>query len=269
MPRGGRVLELGGGTGILSYLAAQRAAKVWCVERNPELAQAAERFLARNGARDRVDVICADALDYLPPEPVDLVICEMLHVGLLREKQIEMIASFKERYGARFGALPPFVPEASILAVQPVHYSFNFAGYEAPIPLFFDPLGPQEGVTELGNPLVYANVQYDRELPQTFDWQGSARIEKAGTLNALRFITKNVLAILLAQRSTIDWHNQYLIVPLPESVQIGSGQEVRLRFSYRAGGSIASLIESIRPDYEGVVTATRGSRLQPADVRAR
>ncbi|MGC4002533.1 MAG: hypothetical protein QM811_05070 [Pirellulales bacterium] len=39
VPVGGKVLELGGGTGVLSWFAAQRAAKVWCVERNPALAR--------------------------------------------------------------------------------------------------------------------------------------------------------------------------------------------------------------------------------------
>ena len=32
---GARVLELGGGTGVLSFFAAKNAAHVWCVERNP------------------------------------------------------------------------------------------------------------------------------------------------------------------------------------------------------------------------------------------
>lgn len=36
VPPGSRVLELGGGTAVLSFFAAQHAAKVWCVEKNPE-----------------------------------------------------------------------------------------------------------------------------------------------------------------------------------------------------------------------------------------
>ena len=245
VPQGGRVLELGGGTGVLSYFAAQRATKVWCVERNAEVASAAERFLARNGVADRVEVICADALTYLPPEPVDVVVCEMLHVGLLREKQIEVIASFKERYGKKFGGLPLFVPEATILAVQPVHYDFDFAGYEAPVSLFFDPLGPQEGVTELGGPLLYGTLLYDESLPFAFNYRGTSRMVRAGTVNALRFITKNLLAILVEGRRTIDWHNQYLVLPVPEPARVEAGQNLEIRFAYRAGGSIESLTGAI------------------------
>jgi protein arginine N-methyltransferase 1 len=110
---GCRVLELGGGTAALSFFAAQRGANVCCVERNPELVHEARRILALNPGGERVTVIEADAFDYLPAEPVDVVICEMLHVGMLREKQIAVIDSFKQRYRAKFGEkLPRFIPEA-------------------------------------------------------------------------------------------------------------------------------------------------------------
>src|SRR2546427_487380 len=79
VPRGGRVVELGGGTGVLSYFATRKAARVWCIERNPELAGAARRLLLANGA-DTVEVVEADARSFVPPEPVDVVVCEMLHV---------------------------------------------------------------------------------------------------------------------------------------------------------------------------------------------
>src|SRR5438128_2348727 len=74
---GATVLELGGGTGVLSFFASRRAKHVWCVEKNPELAVEARRVLALNSGTDCIEVIQADAFQYLPPEPVDVVICEM------------------------------------------------------------------------------------------------------------------------------------------------------------------------------------------------
>lgn len=246
VPLDGRVLDLGGGTGVLSYFAAQRAARVWCVERNPELVHAAKRALARNGVAARVEVVTADARTYLPPEPVDVVVCEMLHAGLLREKQVEVIASFKKRYAQRFGGrLPIFVPEATILAVQPVHYRFAFAEYEVAIPLFFDPMGPQDGVTELGDPLVYAALDYREALPTRFDWQGTCSFTRDATFNALRFVTKNVLAVTLGDDPTIDWHNQYLVIPTPEALPVHAGDEAVIRFAYEAGAEIDALVDSV------------------------
>ena len=52
---GAKVLELGGGTGVLSCLAASKASKVWCVEFNPDLVAESRRLLAL-----RVTV-CAEA----------------------------------------------------------------------------------------------------------------------------------------------------------------------------------------------------------------
>ena len=83
-PPNATVLELGGGTGVLSHFAAQKASQVWCVERNPELVAAARKFLEINNSGRCVEVIQADARDFLPPERVDVVICEMLHVALVR-----------------------------------------------------------------------------------------------------------------------------------------------------------------------------------------
>lgn len=45
---GAKVVEFGGGTGVLSFFAAQLASHVWCVERNLELVNEARRLLERN-----------------------------------------------------------------------------------------------------------------------------------------------------------------------------------------------------------------------------
>ena len=249
VPPGSRVLELGGGTAVLSFFAAQRAAKVWCVEKDPELVREARRILALNCGGERVEVIEADAFDYLPPEPVDVVICEMIHVAMLREQQIPVIASFKQRYLEKFGApLPVFVPEAFIQAVQPVHQSFNFEGYYAPAPLFQAPDMEQNRTWELGKPVVYQMARYAETLPGTCGWEGKIEIEKAGALNALRFITKNTLAIIPQDKSSIDWHSQYLIVPLDQAIPVEAGQRVRIRFDYAPGDAV----DALRPEVLGV-----------------
>jgi hypothetical protein len=65
-------------------------------------------------------------------------------------------------------------------------------------------------------------------------------------LNAMRFVTKNVLAIVQAQETTIDWLNHYMTLPLATPVEVAAGDVLQVSFSYRAGGSIPSLQASIR-----------------------
>jgi protein arginine N-methyltransferase 1 len=259
---GSKVLELGGGTGVLSFFAAQLASKVWCVEKNPELAREARRFLDMNTHGDRVQVVNADAFEYLPPEPVDVVVCEMLHVAMLRENQITVIERFKQRYLAHFGLpLPIFVPEASIQTVQPVQQNFEFSGYYAPVPIFRDPYASQAMTLGMGAPVVYSTLRYEASLPMRFQWEGEISIATSGTLNALRFVTKNILATLpvlapspvknilavpaVHQSTAIEWHNQHLVMPLASPLEVHAGDMLRLAFSYPAGGALNDLASSL------------------------
>lgn len=251
---GAKVLELGGGTGVLSFFAAQNASKVYCVEFNPDMVQEARRFLAFNKNGDRVEVVHADAFEYLPPEPVDVVICEMIHVGMLREKQVEVIEAFKRRYLAKFGGpLPIFMPEAVIMAAQPLQQEYDFDGFHAPIVQFQETTVMHPGTVELAQPAVYSILDFSQPVDNLIAWEGSFVVEKSGTLNAMRFVTKNVLAIVPEKATTIDWLNHYMTLPLSTPVAVKAGDLLRISFAYRAGGSIPSLQASIRAD---VITET-------------
>jgi predicted RNA methylase len=252
---GMKVLELGGGTGVLSFFAAQQASKVYCVEFNPDMVREARRFLAMNKHGERVEVVHADAFEYLPPEPVDIVICEMIHVGMLREKQVEVIESFKRRYLARFGGpLPIFLPEAVIMAVQPLQQEYDFEGFHAPIVQFQQTNVMHAGTVELAQPAVYSIIDFSQGVDSTFAWEGLFQVEQGGRLNSLRFITKNVLSIVEELGTTIDWLNHYMMLPLAEPIDVQPGDVVHVAFSYRAGGSIPSLEATMRAE-RVVITA--------------
>lgn len=239
---GAKVLELGGGTGVLSFFAAATAEKVWCVEFNPDMVHEARRLLARNRHGHKVEVIEADAFDYLPPEPVDVVICEMIHVGMLREKQVDVMASFKQRYLARFdGPLPLFVPDAVIMAVQPLQLDYDFEGYNAPIVQFRELTRDAGDTVEMAEPQVYSTLDFQTEVDPLISWSGRFTMAHSGTVTSLRFITKNVLAVLMDQQSTIDWLNNFMILPFNEPVDVAEGDVLHVSFSYRAGGSLPSL----------------------------
>jgi predicted RNA methylase len=244
---GMHVVELGGGTGILSSFAARRGAQVSCVERNPELVSAARRFVRGNGLRERIQVIHADAVDFVPDRPVDVVICEMLHVGLLREKQAQVIAAFKRNYRQTYGPQRPvFVPEVSILMSQPVQHSFDFAGYHAPVPMFQAPLLDQPRTQPLAPLIPYANIAYEDPIPTRFEVCQSTRSTADGTFNAIRFVTQNVLAVDLDTQSAITWANQCLVLPIESPGEIRAGQDIEIQFNYLPGDSIDQLLRSIK-----------------------
>ena len=244
---GARMVELGGGTGVLSFFAARGGGHVWCVERNPQVAREARRLLALNGCAETVEVVEADACEYVPPEPVDVVACEMLHVTLLVEKQLPVIAAFKEHYLAAFGPpLPRFLPEAVLQAVQPVQQSFDYHGYIAPTVHFQAGTAQQPRTEELGDPVLYQTLEFAGEIPQRIAWTGILAVNRPGSLNAVRFITKNVLAILPAEQRSVDWIMNYLIVPLEAAVAVGPGDRVEGAFHYEFGGPLHSLKPTAR-----------------------
>ena len=244
---GAKVLELGGGTGVLSCFAAAKASKVWCVEFNPDLVNESRRFLALNTNGHKVEVIHADAFEYVPPEPVDVVICEMIHVAMLREKQVEMIEAFKTRYRARFGdKLPLFIPTAVIMAVQPLQQDYNFSGYYAPIIQFQRLHAEHPGTLELAAPQTYSILDLTQPTSREISWEGTFKLEQDGTVNALRFFTKNILAIDAQNACTIDWVIDYLVLPLSQPVAAKAGDELQVTFRYLTGSSIQSLVKNMR-----------------------
>ncbi|MET0285775.1 MAG: methyltransferase domain-containing protein [Polyangiales bacterium] len=243
VPEGSHVVELGGGTGVLSFFASQRARKVRCVERLPDTVATTRQLLRANGAT-AVEVVEADALNYLPDEPVDVLICELLYPALLREKQAQVLSAFKARHRVRFGRdVPLVIPEATQLAVQPVHQPYDFAGYHAPVPLFFAP-GAAANTQELGPAALYATLDYAHEYSLRLHGDQRLRSERDGTLNALRFVTRNVLGAL--PRRSVDWAMHTLVLPLAEPLEVRRGQELRVTFEYDVGGSVEALTRSLR-----------------------
>lgn len=243
---GAKVLELGGGTGALSCLAASRADKVWCVEFNPDLVAESRRLLALNRDGRKVEVVHADAFEYLPPEPVDVVICEMVHTAMLREKQVEMIESFKSRYRGRYGAaLPTLIPEAVVMAVQPLQQNYDFFGFHAPIIQFQRGRQAPDDTVELAPPQTYSLLDFTASTGPDIAWEGTFALERDGTVNALRFITKNVLAVVPERSATIDWFIDHLVLPLERPVACRAGDALDVSFRYRAGGPIRALERSL------------------------
>jgi type I protein arginine methyltransferase len=241
---GMHVLDLGAGTGVLSYFAARAGARVTAIEREPRVQITAQSALDR-AVGDRVRVLHADAREYVPDEPVQVVLCEMMHVGLLRERQIEVIRGFLQRYQERFGGPPPrFIPEAGIQAVQPVRQDFTFHGYTVPVPLFQDAFADQPRTVQLAAPRVFQQFFYEVPLPDSCTGDLEFILERDGVVNAVRVITKNLLAV--GPAGTVEWLMNYLVVPLREPVEAPAGSRVRVRFEYHPGDEISALMDTAR-----------------------
>jgi predicted RNA methylase len=245
---GMRVLDLGAGTGVLSYFAARQGATAIAIEREPRVFATARAALraALGAVPGSVRILHADVRDYLPEGPVDVVLCDMLHVGLLRERQIEVINGFKRRYLRHVGGpLPRFLPEACVQAAQPVEQDFTYYGYTVPGPVFQVPETIQSRTVEAAPPQVFQQFFYSDPLPQQCTADLTFVAERPAVVNAVRVITKNLLALTYEPPGSVDWMMNYLVAPLNEPIEVLTGDEVRIRFDYCPGDEIQGLTDGL------------------------
>ena len=90
------VLDVGAGSGILSFFAAQAGAKkVYAVEAS-SMAKLAERLFAANGLQDKIQVLEGKLEELKLPEPVDIIVSEPLGYMLLNERMLETFLHAKK-----------------------------------------------------------------------------------------------------------------------------------------------------------------------------
>src|SRR3978361_1883641 len=104
----------------------------------------------------------------------------MIHVAMLREKQVEVMESFKRRYLARFGGpLPVFLPEAVIMAAQPLPQEYDFEGFYARFVPFQEATAIPPGIIELAQPAVYSVLDFSQPTDTQIAWEGQFLVERA------------------------------------------------------------------------------------------
>lgn len=83
------VVDMGTGSGVLAMLAATAGAKrVYAVESDERNLRTLEATIAANGLADSIRIIAGDVTEIELPEPVDVIIGEMVATGLIEESHI-------------------------------------------------------------------------------------------------------------------------------------------------------------------------------------
>jgi SAM-dependent methyltransferase len=93
------VVDVGAGSGILSFFAAEAGAgKVYAVEIDPVSAAALRRSVELNPAlADRISVVEGDAAIVELPQRADVVVAEIIETGLLDEQQVPVLNALRRR----------------------------------------------------------------------------------------------------------------------------------------------------------------------------
>ncbi len=241
---GDQVVELGA-SGLLSLWAAQCGAQVTCIDPHGENLARARALVQSSPAQENIRWVQADYRDDVVTEAVDIVLCDHLHPALVEAPQIALADDFRQRHEQRFGRTPRFLPDTSLLAVQPVEQDYDFYGCNIAQALYQQTEIQQTRTTGLGDPAIYHIVEYHLPASRLMRADFVFAAQADGRLNALRFISKHLLAIDAAEQRSIDWHSPYLVLPLPTPISLQAGDRLRLRFAYLAGAPLPFLSESL------------------------
>ncbi|GIJ30563.1 hypothetical protein Vqi01_57250 [Micromonospora qiuiae] len=124
------VADIGAGTLALTALALRhRAAHVYAVEADPQVAAVAERIIKTNGWQDRVTLIEGDARLVRLPEQVDVTVCELMG-NLGPEEDMARILRVFNRRNLRPGGT--VVPERVVTWLAPVQFGTEGWGIWSP-----------------------------------------------------------------------------------------------------------------------------------------
>lgn len=113
------VLDLGCGTGILSFFAARAGCKkIYAIEKESIIDDAAEAA-RRNGLDAKIKFVKQDVRLFQPSEPIDVLIHEQIGAYLWNEGMVAKVACVRDRFLRRGGVILPFKVD---LYLAPVSY---------------------------------------------------------------------------------------------------------------------------------------------------
>ena len=241
---GDRVLELGTGTGILSLAAARAGASaVDAYELSPATAALARRNIAANGCSTVVQVLEEDVTSCTFSGPYDVVIAELISVGLVEEL---LVPAFNNLVAQ--GVLAPdvrVIPSSQSTFVELVEADYEFFGFELPmiqIEQTWQDRRVRDTRTELrlvSHPDFTLSARDGITVEERVLAVIDLAVRHSGRANALRMTSMSHLAPGIDSGWTQCMNSPALVPIPPRDLVVGS--TVGLDLSYRMGAGFSSM----------------------------
>ncbi|MCD6309554.1 MAG: methyltransferase domain-containing protein [Candidatus Eremiobacteraeota bacterium] len=234
------VLELGSGTGILSMFAASRAKKVYAVEVDSRLVEYSRWAIEQAGLSDNITVINKDARELDLPEPVDLVIAEMLDTAMIQEPQVPVLREVLDRVLKPNGRV---IPQKVITSIALAYCDYDFYKFKLPLP-HFETTEVRKVQKLFSSPVVYHEMDFRKPLEKHLHRELEISIQSTGVANSLKIESETCLIENLVCDSS-HWFNPPLVLPFPE-IEVEEWDKIKVVLDYELGGGLKTLSYEVK-----------------------
>ncbi len=244
------VVDIGCGTGVLSFLACEAGAKtVYAIEAGP-IIDVARELAIDNGFADQIQFIESWSTNVDTAEPADVLITETIGSAGLDEGIIAWIADARlrllkpdavvlpERLRLWVAAAESFDDQLLVADWRSPDLPYNYAAARrrAERTVWFADIRPE---FLLGQPELAADIDLTTAANETTSSSGLVRVDRDGTLHGLACW----FDALLCAGVTVDNHPprehsswSHGLLPLPEPLTVSAGDQFSWELSISADG---------------------------------
>jgi len=238
------VVDVGAGTGILSFFAAEAgAAEVYAVEVDPVSALALRRSVELNPSiAGNVIVVEGDAATVELPLAVDVVVAEIIETGLLDEQQVPVLNALRRRgVIADHTRLVPATYDTTLELVTAEHryYGFAIAAPKHEWPFYASSAGwHPTPVTAASDAITVSSVDFSAgPVGEHVAGEATIAVDPAAEINAVRLAGRIGLAPgrMLGPSHAVNGDK---IIPITAFSGVA---RTTLRWRYRMGAGLGAL----------------------------
>lgn len=232
-------LDVGTGSGIMAMMAALAGArKVTAIEYDPYVAECARRNIALNNMGNQITIIEADArvYPYNTSTAYDMVIMEMLTVGMIDEHQVQAFNNLHERLLLTPNAV--IIPERQDTMITPVSADFSYHGCKIIMPLHLWKDFSHPAMSPLCPPLPLNSITFNDYNPLEFSTVLPFTPERDAVVNAVLLSSRTHLTGDIIVGGTLTLNGPVLF-PI-ENRKVFEGAPLSMKVSYRFGEGFES-----------------------------
>ena len=250
---GDTVVDIGTGTGILAFFAAQSGAKkVYAIESQDTVYLA--RYLAYlNHYEEKMTFLKGISYEVSLPERADVLIGENVgHFGI-EENILDIFMDARERFLKPDGRMLPQRMKLYLAPVEMRHFAeteveiwkkkrynldFSFFGRSAPNAVYVASI---EAHQLLGEPQVYTEVDLQRDMPRNEVRVMDFKVTRSGLLGGLAgYFDLNLSPGVMISSSPLAkrTHWQQVFFPMLQSVNVREGYNINVRFRAQSARTI-------------------------------